>query len=219
MRRLTVKIAIIAAGVLAVLWQHDLSAAQTSADQGQAQQPPPASTARNAVLYEEDPADPYGKAYAGSVVWRSATAAPASGSAADREARAEVEIPARGIKATVRLRRNAEPISPSSHTFEIAFDLPPDFSPGGAQNVPGILMKSAQQARGVPLTGVAVKIATGLFEVRLSNEESNLRRNLDLLKEHGWFDIPIVYNNGRRAILTLEKAGPVFDELFNAWGQ
>ena len=32
-----------------------------------------------------------------------------------------------------------------------------------------------------------------------------MQRNIQLLKERGWFDIPIVYNNGRRAILSIEK--------------
>jgi hypothetical protein len=49
-----------------------------------------------------------------------------------------------------------------------------------------------------------------------------MQRNLQLLKERAWFDIPIVYNNGRRAILALEKGTPgerAFDEAFKAWGQ
>ncbi len=42
-------------------------------------------------------------------------------------------------------------------------------------------------------------------------------RNLELLKERAWFDIPIVYNNGRRAILVVEKGTPgerAFKEAF-----
>jgi hypothetical protein len=43
-----------------------------------------------------------------------------------------------------------------------------------------------------------------------------------LLKERAWFDIPVVYNNNRRAILALEKGTPgerVFAEAFKAWNQ
>jgi hypothetical protein len=29
-----------------------------------------------------------------------------------------------------------------------------------------------------------------------------------MLKERSWFDIPVVYNNNRRAILALEKGPP-----------
>jgi hypothetical protein len=49
-----------------------------------------------------------------------------------------------------------------------------------------------------------------------------MQRNIQLLKERSWFDIPIVYNNGRRAILAVEKGTPgerAFEEAFKAWGQ
>jgi hypothetical protein len=41
-----------------------------------------------------------------------------------------------------------------------------------------------------------------------------------LLKERAWFDIPIVYNNGRRAVLAVQKGEPgkrAFKEAFVAW--
>jgi hypothetical protein len=40
-----------------------------------------------------------------------------------------------------------------------------------------------------------------------------------LLKERGWFDIPVVYNNNRRAILAMEKGTPgerAFADAFTA---
>src|SRR3989442_2760937 len=46
----------------------------------------------------------------------------------------------------------------STHTVEIMFKLPADFPAGGISNVPGILMKQAEQTRGVPLAGLAVKV-------------------------------------------------------------
>ena len=49
-----------------------------------------------------------------------------------------------------------------------------------------------------------------------------MQRNLQLLKERSWFDIPLVYNNGRRAILAIEKGTPgerAFKEAFAAWGE
>jgi hypothetical protein len=32
-----------------------------------------------------------------------------------------------------------------------------------------------------------------------------VQRNVQLLKDRSWFDIPIVYTNGGRAILAMEK--------------
>ncbi len=46
-----------------------------------------------------------------------------------------------------------------------------------------------------------------------------MHRNLEMLKERPWFGIPIVYNNGRRAILAIEKGAPgerAFQEAFAA---
>ena len=60
------------------------------------------------------------------------------------------------------------------------------------------------------------------YLVGLSNQEADKERNLQLLKERGWFDIPVVYNNNRRAILALEKGPPgdrVFAEAFKTWKQ
>ena len=91
------------------------------------------------------------------------------------------------------------------------------------QNVPGVLMKQAEQTRGVPLAGLAVQgDATAIFLIGLSSLETDMQRNIQLLKERAWFDIPIVYNNNRRAILAMEKGTPgerAFDEAFAAWKQ
>ena len=88
--------------------------------------------------------------------------------------------------------------------------------------MPGVLMKQAEQTRGVPLAGLAVKVTPGFFLIGLSALETEMQRNLQLLKERSWFDIPIVYNNNRRAILAMEKGTPgekVFNEAFATWRQ
>ena len=203
---------------------------QPSEPQGEAkqQQPqqqsatPAAQVAQRVVLYEEDPADPQGKRYLGSAIWRTETVTPGPGAAPDIAVRADLEIPERRITMTFSLRRNTDQALPASHTIEVTFNLPADFPFGGIQNVPGILMKQAEQTRGAPLAGLAVKVTSGFFLVGLSAVEADMQRNLQLLKERPWFDIPIVYNNGRRAILALEKGNPgekAFEEAFKAWGQ
>jgi hypothetical protein len=57
----------------------------------------------------------------------------------------------------------------------------------------------------VPLAGLAVKVTTNFFLIGLSAKESDMKRNLELLKARAWFDIPVVYEDGRRAILAVEK--------------
>ena len=181
-----------------------------------------AAVAQRVVLYEEDPADPQGKRYVGSAIWRTEPVTPGPGAAPDLAVRADLEIPERRITMTFTLRRNVDQALPASHTIEITFNLPADFPFGGISNVPGILMKQAEQTRGAPLAGLAVKVTSGFFLVGLSAVEVDMQRNLQLLKERAWFDIPIVYNNGRRAILAIEKGTPgdrAFDQVFKAWGQ
>jgi hypothetical protein len=184
--------------------------------------PAGAAVAQRVVLYEEDPNDPQGKRFVGSAIWRTESVSPGPGQAAEVAVRADVEIPERRIAMTWSLRRNSDPNLPASHTVEIMFRLPQDFPSGGVSNVPGILMKQAEQSRGTPLSGLAVKVTTGFFLIGLSSTESDRERNVQLLKERAWFDIPVVYGNNRRAILALEKGTPgerAFEEAFKAWKQ
>jgi hypothetical protein len=41
----------------------------------------------------------------------------------------------------------------------------------------------------------------GFYMIGLSNMDADKDRNMQLLKERAWFDIPVVYSNNRRAIL------------------
>jgi hypothetical protein len=181
-----------------------------------------APVAQRVVLYDEDPSDPKGKQYVGSVIWRTEQIKASAGQKADIAVRADIEIPDRKFKMTMSFRRNTDTSLPASHTAELTFILPPDFTGGGVGNVPGILMKSNEQARGTPLAGLAVKVTDGFFLVGLSNVDADRSRNLQLLKERSWFDVPLVYVNQRRAIIAIEKGAPgerAFNEAFAAWGE
>jgi hypothetical protein len=181
-----------------------------------------APVAQKVVLYDEDPADPKGKQYVGSVIWRTEPIKAAAGQPADIAVRADIEIPDRKFKMTMSFRRNTDTSLPASHTAELTFILPPDFAGGGVSNVPGILMKSNEQARGTPLAGLAVKVTDGFFLVGLSNVDADRQRNIQLLKERSWFDVPLVYVNQRRAIIAIEKGAPgerAFNDAFAAWGE
>ena len=180
------------------------------------------AVAQRVVLYEEDSNDPQGKRYVGSAIWRTETVSPGPGLAPELAVRADIEIPDRRMTVTWSLRRNTDKALPASHTIEIMFNLPADFPGGGIANVPGVLMKQAEQARGTPLAGLAVKVTNGFFLIGLSAVDADVQRNLQLLKDQEWFDIPIVYTNGGRAILAVEKGPPgdrAFAEAFAAWGK
>jgi hypothetical protein len=183
---------------------------------------PVAPVAQRVVLYDEDPSDPKGKQFVGSVVWRTEPIKATGNQKPDIAVRADIDIPDRKFKMTMSFRRNTDTSLPASHTAELTFILPPDFSGGGIANVPGILMKSNEQARGTPLAGLAVKVTDGFFLVGLSNVDNDRARNIQLLKERSWFDVPLVYTNQRRAIIAIEKGAPgerAFNDAFAIWGE
>ena len=181
-----------------------------------------APVAQKVVLYEEDPNDTAGKRYVGTAVWRLESVPPAAGKPPDLAIRADIEIPEQKLSARWSLRRNDDKSLPASHTVEVMFTLPPDFPHKGITNIPGVLMKQSESTRGVPLAGLAVKVTNNFFLIGLSSVDADRQRNIQLLKERAWFDIPLVYEDGRRAILAIEKGTPgerAFTKAFQAWGQ
>jgi hypothetical protein len=182
--------------------------------------PDAANVAQRVVLYEEDPSDPNGKRSVGSVIWRTETMSPGAGKPPELAVRADIEIPERKISMTWKLSRDTDASRTTSHTIEIMIKLPPDFPYGGILSVPGIWMKQAEQVQGTALSGAAIKVTTGYFLIGLSGAPADKERNVQLLKERPWFDIPIVYTNNRRAILAMEKGTPgdrAFAQAFAAW--
>jgi hypothetical protein len=169
--------------------------------------------AERAVLYDEDLSDPKGKQYVGTAVWHIEPVKANGTQQAGLSLRADVEIPDRHLKMVLALRRNSDSSLPASHVAELTFIVPPDFVGAGIDNVPGMLMKTNEQARGAPIAGLSVKVKEDFFLVGFSNVESDRQRNLQLLKDREWFDVPLVYGNKRRGILAIEK-GPSGDRAF-----
>jgi hypothetical protein len=175
-----------------------------------------------AVLYEEDRNDPNGRQFVGSVVWRAERVASGPAQSPGIAVTAQVEIPERGIALLWSLQRNDDKTLPASHTVEIMFTPSPNFSHGGGgiASLPGMLMKQGEMTRGVPLAGRAVNVTTNSFLIGLSSVDADMRRNVQLLKERPWLDIPIVYDDGQRALVAIGKgtAGErAFAEAFAVW--
>jgi hypothetical protein len=178
---------------------------------------------QRAVLFEEDPSDPKGGSrLSGSVNWHSESSASAAGGAGIL-VKAEVEIPDRRLTLTMSLRRNTDHAMPASHVLEFRFAMPSDSPYGGVGKMVSIQMKQQlEQIRGAVLAGMVAKVTSGYFLVGLSATDFELRRNLSMLKERSWIEIPFVYANGTRAILDVEKGTPgerALSEAFVAWGE
>ena len=173
------------------------------------------------VLYEEDPANPAGSFFGGSAQWRAETVSPGPGQVApDLAIRVDVAIPDRRLAFNMLIRRNTDTTLPATHTVEIMFNLPADFAVGGIASVLGLLMRDAHETRGVALSRLAVKVRKDFFLIGLSAVEADRQRNFTLLKERSWFDIPVVYGNGRRGIIAVEKGSEgsaAFAQAFEHW--
>lgn len=181
----------------------------------------PSEVSQQAVLFVEDTNTPRGKAYYGLTTWHTELVASTSGKAESEKAIvAQVGIPGPRMSASLILRRITDQSISGSHAIEISFKLPPTSPGGGVNNVPGILMKVSQGKPGAPLVGTIEKTKNSSFLVSLSSDDAERQHNLQLLKDREWLDVAIVYNNGRRAILSLEKGRSgdnAFSEAFATW--
>ncbi|WP_315721948.1 MULTISPECIES: AAA family ATPase [unclassified Bradyrhizobium] len=179
----------------------------------------PVSTPAKAYLYHEDPQDPKGKRFAGKVIW-SIEQSKGPRLDASPSIKGEIDIE-NGTKVTVSLRRNAELELPASHVMELRFDWA-DQAVTGLTSMRGIGLKGEEAERGTALVTQTAKVTPKYFMVALSANDVDAKRNLMLLKGKEWFDIPIVYEGGNRALLSIEKGTEgdrVFKDAFASWGQ
>ena len=194
-----------------------------------AEQGPAAAVSQQAVLYEEDLSTPRGRSFYGLATWRivrlSAGSPKQQNSEPEGQAEpavvAQITIPGH-IVALLTLRRNTDHNLAASHVITISFNMPANSPGGGVSTIPGVLMKASEGVAGVPLAGLVEKVRNSSFIIGLSAANPAMQRNLQLLRDRDWLDIPIVYNDGKRAILALQK-GPsgnrAFAEAFSAWQQ
>lgn len=196
----------------------------TQSAEGQSQPSAPSNldpaVAQRAVLYEENPGGGQQfQNFVGSAVWKT-EAVNNPGRAPDLGLRIEVEIPERKINVTLKMRRNTDPSFPASHTIEVIFDVPAGDAFGGIADMRGVRAKGGETAQGTPLAAEVQKVKDGYFLLAMPQIERDA--NLAMLRDRDWLDIPFVYANGRRAVLTFQKGTPgerALREVLNSWGQ
>ena len=180
----------------------------------------PAGSA-DAVLFEERLlAKGQGDRFAGSVTW-TAEREPGADQGEEMILRGLVSIPDRNLDVLLTVRENDDETLPASHTIELLFETGDGFAPGGVANVMGILMKPTEETQlGTPLKGASARITDGYFLIGLSSLAQDEAKNVQLLQDEPRLEIPILYNNGQRAILELQKGSDgdtAFAEAFGAW--
>jgi hypothetical protein len=175
---------------------------------------------QKAIFYEEKTGTEQGTADQGAVVWSVVQDSPGLDQPPEPAIRGEVNVPDKGIKVRLTIKRNLDKSLPASHIIEMLFTTPPDFAGGPIENVQRFAMKDTEQAPGNPLVGVPASFGDGFFLIALTDEKSAIETNLSLLSKQQWIDVPVAYGSGRRALLSFEKGIPgdkVFQEVLKAW--
>ena len=167
---------------------------------------------QRAIYYYQGAEGQSGEAHEGTVSWANVTK---DGNPAIR---ATLRIPDRNVEATITIYKNYDSTLPASHLVEIQFIG--ELSESPIQRVPALVLKQTEQARGQPLAGAAVPVTNELFWIALSDDEEQVARNVQLLREGSWFDVPILYSDQTRALITFEKGIPgdrVFETVMASW--
>ncbi len=131
-----------------------------------------------------------------------------------------VDVPERNLSLRMTLRRNVDDTLPASHIIEVVTDAKSGFPGRSVRDIPRLVLKASEEARGQPLIGASAKVADGFFWIALSGVPVDVSANLELLRGQSWIDLPIVYETGQRAILTFEKGTPgerAFQSALSAW--
>jgi hypothetical protein len=181
-----------------------------------------ANVAQRAVLFEQVPNSTDKRQFVGSVIWHNEQISLAPGQPPQPAIKADIDIPDLALRLSWIMSRNADTSLPASHTIQIIFGDSEKFQSSKVANIPGILMDVPEQNKGVPLAGLSVKVTNGFFLIGLSSVDVDVQRNVSLLKDRPWMDIPIVFTDGTRALLAVEKGTPgerAFADAFAAWKQ
>lgn len=177
------------------------------------------AVSQRAVLYEESAATATGTTFSGHAVWRHQRADSVVSSGAIVSI--DVDIPQKSLALRMSLKR-APDGGVISHFVEFRF-LNADRSASDAvEDVLGVLMKNDELSRGIELAGKVVRVQRGMFLMGLSGAQADLGRNLKLLKERPWLDIPLVMKDKSRNILAIEKGATgesALNQALDAWGQ
>ncbi|WP_425417240.1 hypothetical protein [Oricola indica] len=190
----------------------------TASDNGS--QPSSLPVGQRAIFYQERTGTQAGTAEAGSTVWSVVQESPGGDAPLEPAIRAEATIPDLGMTMEMTIRRNEDDTFPASHVIELFFRVPDSFEGRGIADVQRITFKGTEQDPGNALIGVAAPLDTNIFLIALTDADTAIETNLNLMRRQQWIDIPMQYISGRRALITLEKGIPgdqVFNDVMSAW--
>ena len=181
----------------------------------------PLGVTQKMILYEERLGQQSLEAKPGTVVW-TLVSEPSGDGPDEQVIRGEINNPEKGLSALITIKRNTDASLPASHIVEVVFALPADFDGGSIDQLQRISMKQTEADQGNPLIAVPAKITQDFYMVALNDLAEAREANTNLLRNRSWIDIPVVYANGRQALITLEKGASgteVFNQALDAWAK
>jgi hypothetical protein len=179
-----------------------------------------APISERAVLYEEDRTS-NGRQLNGVVVWTDLMSSK-PGHELDRVVRACIRVPARNLNIVLSLRHNTDMSVSASHVVSVVVKTTGNGPRQVVSEIRGLLMKPNPGGRGNPIAARMVKVADNVFQLNLSSQASDLRRNTQLLTSEAWLSLALVYADGRRAVAAIEKGASgdrAIKEAFAAWDE
>ena len=175
---------------------------------------------QRSIFYEERTGSQEGTALSGATVWSIVNQSPGGELPVEPAIRAETTIPELGLEMEMTIRRNGDATFPASHIVELFFTVPDTFEGRGIADVQRVTFKTVEQDPGNALIAVPAPIDQNIFMIALTDAQTAIETNVNLMKRENWIDIPMQYTSGRRALITMEKGIPgerVFNEVFAAW--
>jgi hypothetical protein len=174
-------------------------------------------TAIQAIFYEENAAEGSdGQASPGQTIWN------LEGEGEDAVVTIAVTVPKRDISFMLRMSKNKDASLPASHLIEIVISKQGAAEDLKVSEIPGLIMKPTEGSRGQGLFGEPVRIAEDLHWIALNAGQKALTYNLELLQLRQWIDMPILFQSGRRGILTLRKGesgNTVMESALRQWSK
>lgn len=162
--------------------------------------------AQRAILYIEVPEAPQQpRTIQGRVFWRLDSDTVGQGRPVETIVRATIEMPDAGLTLDFTIRRNADPAFPASHIIGLRFVTSGEAASDAIREVGVPQFKTDESERGAPLSAISSALGENLFVAALSNVQIEAERNLDLMQNRPWVDLPVRFASGRRGIITFEK--------------
>lgn len=183
--------------------------------------PQPLGVQQKMILYEERLGQQSLEVKEGTVVW-TLVSEPSGDGPDEQVIRGEINNPEKGLSALITIKRNTDASLPASHLIEVVFALPAEFDGGSIDQLLRVALKQTEADQGNPLVAVPAKITQDFYMVALNDLEEARTFNVDMLRQRNWIDIPVVYANGRQALITLEKGASgteVFNQALDAWAR